>query len=626
MRRRLERTRHRLDNMLGACRRRAPPTRPGTDSGRLSITCFGLWLVLGLGASAVWAQPTVVDPPEPPPEGRHLHQTFLLARLDSPKAVWSSFIALTSRLNGVLQTQPPGPKRRRIIASLRNQITLLFDLREIAPSLRTTEAVEAAVYLREAIARFRPLQPGMLPDRDQAFEQMAAGRPPIWQVETPLLAIVYIESGPWSGSFQFSPRTLASAQQQFAAAAELSYVDQAVEGLYEAYFLRPGSLLPSGWLDQIPDALQALVLGNTLLQWIITLLGLLLLITALFLIRRLVAMSFGRGPALFSAVGKFVTPLVGIGLIFAYVDFLDEVVAVTGQLLQALNFAKWAVVLFATVVLTFAAANLFLQLALSARGTDPQSVDAHLLRFAVRIGAVIIAAAVLIEGATQLGFSLATVLTGAGVTGLAFALAAQESLRGVFASLVLLVEKPFAVGQRIIVDGLDGYVEAVGLQNTRLRLLNGHLAVIPNEDLAKAKIENVDERPSILRHDRIPLRFDTEPAKVDEAVEIIRDILTGDDGDAAEQADRRCVNHPDDWAPQVHFERLDDAGPSILIWYYFRPPDYWRFLAHSQRVNQRILARFNTAGIELAFPGQRLALSADPAGPTLSAATRPNPR
>ena len=117
---------------------------------------------------------------------------------------------------------------------------------------------------------------------------------------------------------------------------------------------------------------------------------------------------------------------------------------------------------------------------------------------------------------------LTSVVAGLGEGGLALALAAQDTLKNVFGSLMIFVDKPFETGDRIVVGAHDGAVEEVGLRSTRIRTLDGHLVTIPNGELAHQSIQNIEKRPYLKRGANITLTYDTPPEKVERAVEILK--------------------------------------------------------------------------------------------------------
>ena len=190
----------------------------------------------------------------------------------------------------------------------------------------------------------------------------------------------------------------------------------------------------------------------------------------------------------------------------------------------------------------------------------------------------------------NLGFKISTLVAGLGIGGAAIALAAQDTLKNIFGSLMLILDKPFLVGQRIIAKGHDGVVEEIGVRSTKLRLLSGHQAIIPNEEMAKIDIENIGRRPYIKRSANIRLAYDTPLEKVDKAVEIIRTILENHEGLHS------------DFPPRVYFNEFNPDSLNILLLYWYHPPNYWDFLALNQRVNVQIMQEFEEEGIRFALP------------------------
>lgn len=189
---------------------------------------------------------------------------------------------------------------------------------------------------------------------------------------------------------------------------------------------------------------------------------------------------------------------------------------------------------------------------------------------------------------------LTSVLAGLGVGGLAVALAAQETIKNFFGSLVIFGDKPFELGDRIIVDGFDGPVEEVGFRSTRVRTLDGNLVTIPNGELANKMIENVGKRPNIKHSFSIGLVYETTYGQVQKAVEIVREILHDHEG------------MQEDFPPRVYFDSMGDFSLNILVIYWYHPADYWAFKAFNQRLLFSIMERFEAEGLEFAFPSQTI--------------------
>ncbi len=235
-----------------------------------------------------------------------------------------------------------------------------------------------------------------------------------------------------------------------------------------------------------------------------------------------------------------------------------------------------------------------------AKSTDSKLDDmlVPLVRKSLRITVVIIVLMFVVEqiaGAER----ITTLLAGLGVGGLAVALAAQDTIKNFFGSLMILLDKPFQIGDRIIMGGHDGPVEEVGFRSTKVRTLDGHLVSIPNSIVVNEMVQNIGKRPFIKRVMNVTITYDTPTEKITRAVEILREILDNHDGMNPELP------------PRVYFNDFNADSLNILVLYWYHPPDYWAYLEFSQKVNLQIFERFEKEGIEFAFPTQTLYLAND---------------
>jgi MscS family membrane protein len=227
-----------------------------------------------------------------------------------------------------------------------------------------------------------------------------------------------------------------------------------------------------------------------------------------------------------------------------------------------------------------------------------------IVRRTLQITVVVLA---LIQMATILSDKpLTSLLAGLGVGGLAVALAAQETIKNFFGSITVLTDKPFELGDRVIVDGLDGAVEKVGFRSTSIRTHDGFLVTYPNGDLAGKAIQNVGRRTCIRRVMMLGVPYDTPPGKVRQAVDILRDLLQAE----------AAVMAPDR-PSRVYFTEFGGSALTIQVIYWYGVNDYWSYLEFNERLNFEILRRFNEAGIEFAFPSQTLYVAGDRRRPVL---------
>lgn len=194
---------------------------------------------------------------------------------------------------------------------------------------------------------------------------------------------------------------------------------------------------------------------------------------------------------------------------------------------------------------------------------------------------------------------ITSIIAGLGVGGLAIALAAQDTIKNFFGSLVILGDKPFEIGDRIVVDGHDGPVVDVGFRSTKIRTLDGHLVTVPNSETVNKTVQNIGKRPYIRRVANITVTYDTTSEQVARAVEILKEILDDHEG-----------MNPD-FPPRVFFNDFNDWALNILMIYWYHPPDYWKYMEFTEHVNHEILKRFNDEGIEFAFPSQTVYLAND---------------
>ena len=206
----------------------------------------------------------------------------------------------------------------------------------------------------------------------------------------------------------------------------------------------------------------------------------------------------------------------------------------------------------------------------------PSALDTRYLPYAIWLYAI--------------GVKVTTLFAGIGIGGAAIAFAAQDSIKNFFGSVTVLADKPFFIGQRIVVGGNDGVVEEIGLRSTRIRLLTGHRVSVPNKHMAELMIENISERPHIRRLTNIRLALDTPPDKARKAIHIIEKVLEGHEGQKP------------DFPPRVYFNEFNEDSLNILVLYWYHPADYWSYNALNQRVNLAIMEEFEKEGIQLAPP------------------------
>ena len=347
---------------------------------------------------------------------------------------------------------------------------------------------------------------------------------------------------------------------------------------------------------------DAQFLGWQVWQWVLWLINLTLSFLLAFIITWIVNLFVGRKD---TAMRRQIRQLVAWPVRFLLWLLLEQVgLSFIGLSMTVRNIFRFDPVLPAVVTWTALRLVDLIIFWWEARLRRSEREEAIVLlrpaRTAIRVTLVIAAVLFWLD---NIGLKVSTLLAGLGVGGLAVALAAQDTLKNLLGSIMILLDKPYKVGQRIIAKGHDGIVEEIGLRSTRLRLLTGHQTTIPNDEMAKIDIENIDRRLHIRRLANIGITYDTPPEKVEKAVDIILQILDNHEG-----MDPK-------FPPRAYFSEYDPYSLNILVLYWYHPADYWGYMKFSQGVNLQIAREFQKEGIKFAFPTSTTYLSQEDSQP-----------
>ncbi len=237
------------------------------------------------------------------------------------------------------------------------------------------------------------------------------------------------------------------------------------------------------------------------------------------------------------------------------------------------------------------------------RAAEHDAAAATATAFALRfMGSLLLWVILVLLGLENAGVEVTTLVAGLGIGGIAIALAAQSVLGDFFASLAIVLDRPFVVGDFIAVENLRGTVERVGVKTTRVRSIDGEQLVFPNSDLVRSRIRNFGR----LAERRVVLRFElahgTPARAVESATRILREVLAG-------QSDVR----PD----RAHLVSIAGGAPELEAVYYVRTPDFTRHMDIQQEIQLRVLREFGRAGISL---GGAVSAAAEPEASTAAGA------
>jgi len=538
---------------------------------KLALVTLGLMAVL---VGIVLAQePGVRQPLEPPDTS-------------SPRATIDTLIKLTTEGYGYWSS-PEGRTYHNLAerAAVANQLAYLFDLRDIPPWLQDNVARETAVYLKEIFDRIELPPPDQIPDAE-AIAKTPGGLPQ-WTIPHTEIVLVRIKDGLRAGQYEFSSETDERARDFYLRAKHLPYKSAATAGLYDYFTSEPGWLIPRGLIRALPDWAKSRWGDHTVWQWFGLVLTLLVASVVMTVTYRLGGKLSGTetGPRYYLAI---VFPILAMLIPGLAAYFLDQGVFITGRLFIVIAFALDLISLAALVVVIIGVANRLATAVGTSSWFRPRSVDAQLIQLAIRVCGVAGAVVTILEGGRYLGVPLTTLVAGASVSGLAVALAAQDGLKNLFGSLMIILDKPFEVGDTIKIKSYEGEVEFIGLRSTRLRLPSGHVVTLANAEMASLDSENISRRAHLRHVQTVPLDPDTPPDKIQRALEIVRGALKDHEGSNASRP------------PKVHISGFGSDAVPLVMTYWYHPPDSTRFAAFNEKLHLTLLAQFQSADIRLA--------------------------
>ncbi|MEE8273055.1 MAG: mechanosensitive ion channel family protein, partial [Alphaproteobacteria bacterium] len=226
------------------------------------------------------------------------------------------------------------------------------------------------------------------------------------------------------------------------------------------------------------------------------------------------------------------------------------------------------------------------RMAEDAAGATTLSVLGTPARFVVWVIAALIAL-------DTLGIDVTALIAGLGIGGIAIALATQNILGDLFASLSIVLDKPFVVGDYIVVGDQMGTVERIGLKTTRVRSLSGELIIFSNADLLLSRVRNhkqMVERRIVFGFGVV---YQTPIDKLEEIPGILREII--------EEQDHTRVD-------RAHFTALGASSLDFEAVFYMTVPEYAVYRDTQQAINLALMRRFESLGVEFAYPTQTVFL------------------
>jgi MscS family membrane protein len=507
-------------------------------------------------------------------------------KLDSPRDTMRSFMdAMNDYRAGVEKNDPLGKKRV-------HDAVRCFELDESKFGIGDASDILAAIYLKEVIDRVIVIDYEMVPGPAQD----GADPPPVrWRLRNTEISILLVESGRNRGKYLFSRETVAGARGFYEKVEEFPYLSGSGMGAGYRKPWTPGNL---------PTILQRTFILLPNWQWLgiflAILAGLVIKVLVQFVLRGIRALTTKTRTHWDQAIAEAVARPGGLLAASIFWFYPIELIGFEGQAEVILIVIVKIVLAVSLIWLVYGLVGVFTDyLRTLADKTDSMLDDqlVPLVKKALRIFVVVMGLLVMFQ---NLGVEVMSVLAGLGLGGLAFALAAKDTCANHFGSVMILLDRPFHIGDWVIIGSTEGSVEAIGFRSTRIRTFYNSVISVPNSVLANANIDNMGRREYRRIKAFFGVTYDTPPAKIEAFVAGIKKIIE---------------DHPNTRKDYYHvvFNSYGDFSLNIMLYCFLKVPDWGVELKDKEQIYLSILHLAEDLGVEFAFPTETLHVDSLPA-------------
>ncbi|HMB17377.1 MAG TPA: mechanosensitive ion channel family protein [Candidatus Paceibacterota bacterium] len=339
-------------------------------------------------------------------------------------------------------------------------------------------------------------------------------------------------------------------------------------------------------------------LGNTVGDYVIAL-GVFIGVTIILKIFQLVVLTKLKELAkrtdtdVDDEIVKIAESLKPIFYIFVALYFGLKALTLASILSQAINVAIIAVLVYQVSK----SLNVFIDYILDkAREREAQGSTKTAIQLIGKIVKATIWVIAVLLALSNFGVNVTSLIAGLGIGGIAVAMAAQNILGDLFNSFVIYFDKPFVVGDFIVVGDKRGTVEKIGIKTTRIRSLSGEEIVFSNTDLTSAKIHNYKKMEKRRASFKFGVTYDTPPEKLNKIPKIVEEVV-GSINDV--EFDRGF------------FEKFGDSAIVFEVVYFVDKSDYNLYAERNQEIGFKLKKELNDEGMEMAFPTQTIYLKKD---------------
>jgi len=280
-----------------------------------------------------------------------------------------------------------------------------------------------------------------------------------------------------------------------------------------------------------------------------------------------------------------IVPLAYLGALYVALNSLQ----LNATLKRAIDIIGMAILTILTVRVSMAVISYGFNIYWKSRGKD--ILLERSMTGILRVMKIIVWALAIIFFLDNLGFKISTVIAGLGIGGVAVALAAQAVLGDLFSYFAILFDRPFEIGDFIIIGDFLGSVEHIGIKTTRIRSLGGEQLIFSNTDLTNSRVRNYKRMEKRRVVFQLGVTYETKVKDLEAIPGLIENAIK---------------NVSDTAFDRAHFFSYGDFSLMFEVVYYVLSADYNKYMDVQQEINLALKREFEQRGIEFAYPTQML--------------------
>ncbi|HEX3398231.1 MAG TPA: mechanosensitive ion channel family protein [Steroidobacteraceae bacterium] len=350
------------------------------------------------------------------------------------------------------------------------------------------------------------------------------------------------------------------------------------------------------YLSKKLGAMQALLLGIPPTEWLIAAIVGAVVWASLWILRDLIASRYekyssAKNPTLIRLIAYLIGNTKQILFFAVALDAAKESLTLPDGVQRVVSHTVMILILIQIGLWAGRCVRFYLEMKERERGADRVfSGSLDIINFVARM---LIWSLLILVALDNVGVNITALLAGLGVGGVAVALALQNVLGDLFASLSIALDKPFVIGDNLTIDTFVGKVEHIGIKTTRLRSESGEQIILSNADILKSRVRNFGRLSQLRILATIRLRFDTPTDKLKALPTVLENIVR----EHAQAQFERC-----------HLKTLGESAFQFELSYFVQQPATNSLLDLQQAVNFRIIDELRRSGLEFAYPAQAIFL------------------